>query len=411
MDVYGFNPKSLAMGGVQVAAEGDYSSTYYNPALMQQGSFGLGAAYSKPSFFVEATSEPSGAQALSAQLPPDYFGVTFGFTLPIGGKLKDKAALGVIAYLPRSHTLRARLIDEGTGYFFRYDSAPEQLQMVAAVSGRPVEWLWLGAGVQALTTYGGSASFTAVLGTTSAGRVNSRTLDNEVVGAVSPLAGLAVGPFRGVRFFAAWRGEHKASFYMPVGVDLGDFGVIEVTVAGVLHFAPNVVVAGVGARFFDDRLTVGLDVGFEQWSKTPPMVADIGITLPELLTGMGFNKDVVSRPLDMGFTDTFVPRLGLEWKQTDRFSLRGGYCYRPTMVPAQSGRSNFLDADAHLVSAGAAYGFDDPLGWAKRLSLEGAAQLTALNRREVVKEGPNKSLNYRFGGATLNLSVAVRYEF
>ncbi|MHB8877418.1 MAG: hypothetical protein ACYC8T_27310, partial [Myxococcaceae bacterium] len=91
IDVYGFNPRSIAMGGVQGSADGDAAAAYYNPALMREGSFSLGLAYSKPSLFVEPTAEPTIGQQFTSHLPPDYLGITLGFTVPIGGKLKDRA--------------------------------------------------------------------------------------------------------------------------------------------------------------------------------------------------------------------------------------------------------------------------------------------------------------------------------
>ncbi|MHB8876843.1 MAG: OmpP1/FadL family transporter, partial [Myxococcaceae bacterium] len=288
---------------------------------------------------------------------------------------------------------------------------PEQLQLVVAAAARPIEGLWLGAGVQVLTSYGGEATFTAVLGTGSPGRVNSRSLDNEVTGQVAPVVGVAAGPFHGAQAFASFRGEHKTIFSMPVGVDLGGFGAIEVTVDGVMHFSPNTVVAGASAKLLGDRLLVAVDLGWEQWSKTPPMVAVIGIKMPGTLTALGFNPDVISRPVEMNFRDTLVPRVGAEWMALERVALRAGYSYRPSPIPDQAGRANFLDADTHVLSAGAGYAFDDPIGWAKQLWVEGGAQLGLLTPREVVKVGPNKSPNYRFGGAVLDLVLAARYRF
>ncbi len=76
MDLFGSGPKSIAMGGVQIAADDDYTAAYYNPALLWHGSVGFGINYTAPSFNVQATAEPVGEQALLWRKPVDYTGVT-----------------------------------------------------------------------------------------------------------------------------------------------------------------------------------------------------------------------------------------------------------------------------------------------------------------------------------------------
>ena len=411
MDVYGFNPRSLAMGGVQAASAKDFSAVYYNPALLREASFGLGVAYSRPFVGATATAEPQAWQTpVDPQLPPDYLGITTGFAVSVGGVLRGRLTAGVAAYIPKGHVFRSRLFDESTPTFYRYDSPPERLQLVLGLSARPVEWLSLGAGAQVLSNYGGVSTITANLGTTGPGHVVDRTLDSEVTGEASPVVGLAVGPFHGAQVLATWRGEHKTNFTMPIGVNMGAFGSIDVSVEGVMHYSPNTVVLGATTKLLSGRLELAADVDYQQWSKAPPPVAVVNFTLPETLVSLGFNRDVVSRPVDMGFVDTFTPRLGAEWTPTDAYAVRLGYCFRPTMVPDQTGRSNFLDSNAHLVSAGVGVAFEDPLGWAKRLWLEGAAQWTLLSQRQVTKQGVNATPDYRFGGSLLDLTVAARYE-
>jgi long-chain fatty acid transport protein len=120
---------------------------------------------------------------------------------------------------------------------------------------------------------------------------------------------------------------------------------------------------------------------------------------------------VDSRDIVMGFHDIVVPRLGVEYHLLERFAVRAGYVLRPTPVPDQSGKTNFLDSTAHLVSFGGGWAFDDPLKMARRLSLDTAVQMTFLAPREVVKSGPNNNPSYRFTGSQLVLSVALKYAW
>ena len=411
LDLYGFNPRATAMAGVQASAQHDFTAAYYNAALLDPGSVGVGFGWSKPSTWIHQTSVAQGSQQLSTHLPVDYAGISFGAAVPLFGKLKDKVTLGFGIFLPARHVFRSHGIDEGTAYFLRYDSAPERYQIAVGLSVRPFKWLSLGAGMQVTSDYIGEADFTAVLGTMGPGRVTHRTLGSEVFGGAGPVAGLAVGPFKHVRVMAYWRGELKATYSQPVEVDLGTLGHLSVQLSGVTEYAPHQAGLGVSVDLLDGRLLLGADLGWEHWSATPPVVPNITINLPQTLSDLGFNKSVNSRDVEMGFTDTVVPRVGAEWRPLDRLGLRAGYSYRMTPVPAQTGNSNFLDSNAHVLSLGGGWSFDDPLEMARALSVDGVAQLTLLSPRDVAKVGNNASPNYRFGGSSLYLGAAVRYDF
>ena len=202
-----------------------------------------------------------------------------------------------------------------------------------------------------------------------------------------------------------------AVYQLPITVDLGQFCRPEVLVKGVSHFAPHNVSAGASATLLDERLFLTFDVSWEHWSAAPPLVADMSIALQIPLVLLAYNGDVLSRPIDMGFLDTVTPRAGVEFKVVPRVALRAGYGLRPSPVPPQSGRTNFLDATTHLLTLGGGYTFDDPLKMAKGLALDVGAQLAVLAASNVIKEGPNPNPDYRFGGANLTLTVGARYEF
>jgi long-chain fatty acid transport protein len=412
MDLYGFGPRATAMGGTQAAAQHDFSAAYYNPALLDTGSAGLGFGYGDPKMWLHQTSPALGSQKLSDQLPVDYSGLSVGAAIPMRGLLKDKVTLGFAIYVPTRHVFRSHAIDENTAYFLRYDNSPERFQLALSLSIRPFEWLSIGGGAQVLSNYSGSADFTAVLGTMGPGRVTSRSLGSEVFGAYGPMAGFAVGPFKHVRVMGFWRGEMKATYTQPISVDLGTFGQLAVNVSGVTEYAPHQAGLGVAIDLLDGKLLLGVDGAWEHWSATPMLVPTISITLPKTLTDLGFDKSVLSKDLEMGFSDTFVARVGGEYLMfDDRLKLRAGYAFRPTPAPAQTGQTNFLDTDAHLISAGAGWSFDDPLQMAKSLSVDGAAQLTLLKTTDVNKVGNNKNPNYRYGGSAWFFGAAVRYDF
>ncbi|MBI3185689.1 MAG: outer membrane protein transport protein [Myxococcales bacterium] len=404
LELYGFNPRAVGMGGVQAGADESFTAVHYNPALLGKGTVGFGFNWSKPSMRVEVLE---GEGQPTILMPTDYASYTVGGSVPLAGLLADRAAVGFGVLAPARIIFRSRMIDEGDAYFYRFDNMPSRLQVLVGASGRPLEWLRLGAGAELASNYGGAARFSATLGTTEPGRILRRNVESELIGIVSPRAGLAVGPFRSVRAFAAWRGEVKAVYSLPIQVDLGELGSLDVMVNGVSHYAPNVYAAGLSWEPMPG-LTVAADLSFEQWSRSPPPVADISIALPSLLVVLGYNGQIVSREVSVSFADAWVPRVGAEWVLQERIRLRAGYFYRPSPVPADQGRrTSYLDSTAHVASLGAGYAFDDPLRMASRLTVDAAAQVAFLEPRE----GRRSALRYRFGGSTVDVAVAVGYEF
>lgn len=416
-ELYGVGPKTIAMAGAQGAAEDDYAATFYNPAMLKAGNVGFSYRWSKPFTEVSPEGEPAMGQSLNPRLPPDFGGWSFGFAAPLFGLLKDKATIGVAVFLPQRQVFRTLMIDEATPYFLRYDNAPARILINFAASARPWPWLSVGGGAQVMSDYGGRADFAAVLGTTTPGRITERGLASEIRGVVAPLVGLQVGPFaqapgplKGLRAFASFRGQLLAVYELPIYVDLGLFGALDVLVKGVSHFAPHNFSWGLAWTGLDDRLLLTADLSWENWSASPSLVADVTIGLAGTLLDLGFHPQVLSRPLEMGFRDTLTPRVAAEYRVIPRLPLRVGYGFRPSPVPPQSGRTNFVDTAAHLIGLGGAYELDDPLKMAKALAIDLAMQLQVLHDQTVIKD-PGPVASYRTRGTVMTLSAGVRYQF
>jgi hypothetical protein len=59
-----------------------------------------------------------------------------------------------------------------------------------------------------------------------------------------------------------------------------------------------------------------------------------------------------------GFDDVFDVRAGVEWAPRPFVPLRLGYAFEPTPVPEQTGETNLIDADRHVLSLGAGLSLD-----------------------------------------------------
>ncbi|MHB8419055.1 MAG: OmpP1/FadL family transporter [Myxococcales bacterium] len=419
MDLFGYNPRAVAMGGVQAAADGDFTAVYYNPALLHGGSVGLGYSYEQP-FFKETTLGTPQFGSPSVHGVTDAEGYTFGFSVPISGLLRDRVTLGFGGYIPSSGLYRARLIDDGSAVFYRYENAPEQFQLFAAGSVEILPWLFLGGGAQVFGNVGGSNVFIAQLGPNTpvaqAGNITSSELDSNTSGAAAPVVGLAVGPWLGVKLYGCWRGKAVGSYTLPITVHLLPEGIgdLSVDVNGTYHFTPDEISLGASWQLLHGRLILAVDVDDQLWSEAPPPVAIIGVGLPPALN-LAYDATISPQNPATNFSDVWVPRIGVEWQPIDRLSLRGGYFFQPTFVPNQApspyANALFLDSDTHVFSAGVGWSFDDPLKIARRLIVEAAFQLAVATPRSYAQDDAAGKLSYQTSGVVIDVPVAVRYEF
>ncbi len=449
VDLYGFDPRSIALGGTQASADGDFAAAYYNPALLlgaDRPSFGVGYAFMRPDTWGVVIQEQVGGVEFGYRAPPDYSAVTFGMNVPLWGKLFRRLAAGFAIAAPFSHVYRGRLIDESEPSFYRYDSAPDRLQIAGGMAVRPVEPLTVGAGAQLASNFLGEARFRARIGTGAAGsggKIVERNLTNEVAGLVAPVVGVAAKLGERVRLYANWRSEILATYYLPIAVTIeqatssGDVAPIDtlgVITAGVTQFAPHTF--NFGARVqIRPGLLASADLGFEMWSRAPPPEVSIDITADENGPFQVFlSRCVTSRQpsgepapgdkcppgaeVPVGFHDIFVPRLGVEWEVREGWTARAGYFYRPSPAPDQDGqqsqelnRQNFLDPAVHGFSIGGGWAFADPLEFGQKISVDASIQTGIFAPVDMVKRRPYRLPDYRVGGWTLDLAVSVRWLF
>ncbi len=407
LDRHGFHPRAMGMGGVQAASESDAAAAFHNPALLREGSLAIGFDWTRPAFSLTQTAGDA-SEMPDVRLPPDYAAVTAGASVPLKGVIAGRAALGFVLSAPARQLFRSRLIDDRTPYFYRYDDLPGRFQILLGAGVHPADWLSIGLGVQHASSYAGEGNFEAVLGSkeTGPGRVVRREIGNELSGVAAATAGLKVGPFGPARFYGSWRSELKSSYRLPISVELGELGPLSARLDGVLHYSPQVLSVGAAAELLDGRLLVAADVGYERWSAAPTPVVNIEIEAPEAQT-FGRHPLMVSQPLDLRFSDVVVPRLGIEWAPSDAWRVRGGYAYRPSMVPDHGPRTSYLDASAYIGSVGASFRRDDPLRIARVLELSAAVQLTSL----VPREAQFNRVTYRYQGFVFDLCAAARYAW
>jgi long-subunit fatty acid transport protein len=414
-NLFGYGPRAAAMGGAMTAEASDYTSVFYNPALMVERkdvNFGLSFQWYRMTADVRPKDQARELDC-SACTAPDSAGFSLGLVFPLGGKVKNRLALGLGLYLPSQVMLRVNAPDPRTPYWYRYHANPERIVIHTGLGIKLVDWLKLGVGIQALADLLGNGANVRV--DLFSKEVQARELNSFLGTRVAPVVGLHLSPLKWLRFGVTYKGEMKLVYEIPAKVELATVGTLAFAVTGVAHFTPHTINAGVAVDLTDE-LTLSAEGEWQQWSAAPSPYANLNVDLSgAVLEGLGLGSalDLTSPVQRPGFSDTLSGRLGLEYRIGSRFQARLGGFFRPTPVPRQSvAGTNLLDGTAIGVSGGFGFNFDDPLEIMQHpIQIDVAAQGHFLLSREVMKEStdvvPSYTAAARIGGVT----ASVRYDF
>lgn len=412
LETFGFGGVGQARGGAETAAAEDFSAVYYNPAQLVGGhsvNLGIGYNYSVPRLYAEndAGSIPT------LKRPPEMGGLHLGFVFPLGGKVEDRVAIGLGVYMPTINVVRTQSIDEKIPQFYMFTSNTDKLGIMFAVAVQILPELSVGAGVNALSSMGGKVDFQVDL---FAKRFDQRTLSIDLVSAIAPLAGVTWAPMPDLRVALAFKGQLELEYSLPTLIDLGrDVGALKLDISGVAHWTPHTLTLG-GWYRLDPSFAVNAELGWQQWSAAPKDQVQVKLDLSgAVIDGLGLGKALdmdTSADPGMRFSNIFVPRVGVEWKPNDWAAVRAGYFYRPSPVPDQTSRTNYLDNNTHGFSLGCGVGVHDPLEvFAGPVHFDAWLQVNALAQRAAFKD---KNLrdplgDYRFGGAVWQFGLGARY--
>ncbi len=151
-----------------------------------------------------------------------------------------------------------------------------------------------------------------------------------------------------------------------------------------------------------ENLLLSLDVSFVDWSNyTPPWANVTGEKIIPLVAG------------EANLKDTILPKFGVEYTLLDdKLGLRGGYIFRQSPVPEQSGTSNLIDSDTHIISIGAGYGFTI-MGVPKAIEIDLHFQYHLMTERETVKyDRTNPAYpGFTASGNVYNAGITLKFNF
>ncbi len=426
LTIYGFNPRAVGMAGAQIAEADDASAAFYNPALLTRRTrvtLGFGLQYIRPQLKITELNHHFGENEAPVY-PEDFAQWTLGVVFPLGGKVKNRIALGIGLSLPHGYIVRIHTVDSPKPSFYLYQSSAQKLVILPAIAVRLTEWASVGVGLQVLARFGGDTTVAVDL---FSRQVNQREMMISLRTTEALLAGVTLGPFQGFTAGFVFRQEIGLEYEVPANIVMEDVGNLDLRLTGTALWSPYEFGTGLSWKMPSTGTVITADLTYALWHRAPsPEVTVTVDTGGPILDGLGLasaldlcsdrlleasNGETACVPISPGFVDNLTPRVGVEHPLTDSVVVRGGYAYRPTPVPNQVARTNYLDASTHILAAGLGVTFADPLDiWDQPITVDFAGQAMLLAPRNVDK-GSDGVVEYRFGGTLFQLAVAVRYQF
>jgi long-subunit fatty acid transport protein len=416
-DLYGFNPRALAMASAHTAFADDFTAVYYNPAALTMASeagFGIGFSASRPNLSLRFDKTDRTVRDLA---PPRSDGFTFGSLFPLGGRaVKNRVVFGLAFHVPTRSLLNGQSLDPQTPHWYMYQSLPSRLVAMLGVGVLPFDWLSFGASVQFLAGVTGSLDYELDI---VAGRFSRKNVVFDIEPQVAPLFGLEVRPFRGLRFGFNYRASIQTNVSLPVALDLTSVARFNVMTAFNVQYTPHQFCLGASYAIDDLGLRIAADATYALWSKAPDPSVDSSIQVGgDLIEGTGLGSVLNApapgqeRKVQLGFRDIIIPRIGIE-KDLGPFALRAGYALRPSPAPLQTSGTNYVDATTHQLSIGAGYAFKDPFDLlANQLVIDIGGSLLVAATRHYQKVDPDDPVGaFEASGNILVLGAALRYGF
>ena len=413
MELYGFGPRATALGNASEAISDDYFAVYANPAnlaLADHIHFGFGTDMVWNRFAIE---RDKGQDRYPSRLPADNYLANIGISTPLGGWIRNRAALAVAIHLPVGGPTRLDALDYRTPQVTMYDTLGDRLALVFGLGVRPLPWLSIGASMQLLTTLQGSADVDMSI---LDHRVTRKQMDVELLTKFFPILGVTVLPTNDVRVSLVYRAKSEVRYGIPLSAQVEDLGLLHFQIAGVGLFLPDTF--ALAASYHRGTLLGTAGIAWARWSQTPPLAPVVQLSLDDhALVQKGGTPDqllyLTNNPIAVGARDILIPRAGLEWQASDSFVLRGGVQYRPTPLPRADGVANYLDAPATTLTLGAGIRLADPLAVVRKpLQIDAALGWTVLSRRTVEKIDPADPVGATsLSGSNLHLTLAIHHDF
>jgi len=355
-DVFGAGSRSAATANSGVTTSTDYSAVHHNPAALVLGSssFGGGVLFTYSDLGIRLADRPAGYDIpdLGASGPAvgssyrlrtrrDLEGAEPGLALFFGGtmdlgiedlRIGAMASVGVV----NSSAQQSVFNDERQQYFsnqLQFDLLGGRIEHSIVLLGaayKILDWLSVGAGVSFMPS-ATTKNFIYMDNITDQSNIDLN-VDLEIGSRWRPHAGILVQPVEEVRLGASFRDEQL----LALGVEN------EVQARGLQggENYPFTQQLDLNMQFSPRQFLWGASYHQHNWMVTGEV------------TYVVWSRYAGNHGEDAGFSDTLNTRLGGEFSVLDDHTVRAGFAYEPTPVGPQTGRTNFVDNDRLIASAG-----------------------------------------------------------
>jgi len=338
--------RQIGMGHTGTGLNTGTSSIFFNPGAMAQARNGvtIGASFISSKIAYQAPESDATIQADNPTGTPFHVYGVYGIT--------DKFKAGVGVYTPFGSTVRWG--DQWNGRYGLNELSLQAIYVQPTVSYQLTDKLGVGAG---LTIALGSVNLQRSLPVqNSNGDEGKIELDGG--------ANTAFGFNAGIFFQATEKLSLGLNYRSKVELEVenGDVTFTNVPAAASANFQPGTqfsaalpmpatLTLGIGFTP-SDKLTVGLDISRVEWSAYEQLRFDF--TKP--VAGNNFSSNA------RNYEDTYIYRLGAEYKVTDAFALRAGAYLDKTPVEDGYLTPETPDADSRGLSVGIGYAFSEKFG-------------------------------------------------
>lgn len=357
---FGFGARTQALGGAGVALADDAAAVFHNPSgLARATQISVTLSYSTTLYNLDV----SGA---GADLPTVHT-LDAGLVVP-GTLFGVPVAFGFAAALPDGRLSRLREPQPTEPYWALDDAGPRLVDVGSTFALRPWPGLYVGGGIGFQASLRGTFQVqgNAVAADGQGSEYEStlrHAVDADLTAARFPLLGLSYLPLDGLALGLSYRGaslvEHQIEGVLDGTLVISDSSVpVRYAFKTKANVAYTPAQVAFGATFSPlDDWVVTAELDWQRYSayrspyaetSTHVESAGLGVSVPDV-------NPVPAPPA--GFSDRFVPRLGVEptfdLLPAVRLSLRAGYAYEHSPVPTVQPQTRLLGLDRHDVTLGA----------------------------------------------------------
>ena len=336
-DLFGYGPRSSAMGGTGAASAQGFEAAWGNPALLSRmTSRKLTLGYGGATFGLTRTPEGGPSISHDAEAARGIF-IGADLPLPFGGILKDRVGAALAFYTPSSIIIRGRLLYPDKPQFPLLGERAQSLTVRAGFGVDIGYGLRVGAGFAALAEIVGDV----IVATDASGRVGTR-VEDQLVASYAPTFGATYDlPFwRGARLGATFRGTLDARFSVLIdATKLSSLNIPVFNISGLAQYDPAQLAVELAHE--SRERTVAMGVTYKGWSAYRGPIEPT-VPCPEGEEGCG-----ALVPPTVPYRDTVVVRVGLDEKIPVTPSLEGharvGAFFETSPLPATLPSSDAFD--------------------------------------------------------------------